>query len=135
VKRDMAINNNLFPPIISTYMPAFIKSRGCKIYFSLSDYNSKEDIKNVQVTVRGQNTNTSMLNSSIYTSEIKITDLLKDDNGYYIEILPDDMKGGVFQSNIFYKVQLRFTAVGANDVTNSTGIATWLTANQEYFSE
>ena len=40
------IGNNLYPPIVSTYMPAFIRTTACRIYFSLSIYNSIEEIKN-----------------------------------------------------------------------------------------
>ena len=52
------INNNLFPPIIETAMPAFIYSQGVDIYFSLSLYNNFSDIaNNAQVTVRNQKDN------------------------------------------------------------------------------
>lgn len=35
------LGNNLYPPIFKkAYMPAFSKSNGCRIYFSLSAYNS-----------------------------------------------------------------------------------------------
>ena len=37
------INNNLFPPIIETAMPAFIYNEGIDIYFSISLYNSYND--------------------------------------------------------------------------------------------
>ena len=59
----MAIVNNLYPPICDTYMPAFLidNADGCRVYFSLSAFNSLSDIKNVQVTVRNQATNASML--------------------------------------------------------------------------
>ena len=60
----MAININLYPPIVNTYMPAFLVDDVCRVYFSLSQYNIIEDIENVQVTLRNQNTNDSMLNRS-----------------------------------------------------------------------
>ena len=47
----MAVLNNLYPPIIDTYMPAFLADGGqltgemCRVYFSISLYNSKEDIR------------------------------------------------------------------------------------------
>lgn len=37
------INNNLYPPIFKkSYVPAFIKDSVCRIYFSISAYNSVE---------------------------------------------------------------------------------------------
>ena len=53
--------NNLYPPIIDTYMPAFIRDNTCKVYFSISNFNSYEDILNAQVTVKNQNSNSSAL--------------------------------------------------------------------------
>ena len=53
------IGNNLYPPITSTYLPAFIRTTACRIYFSLSIYNSAEEIKNVQIVISNQNTNLS----------------------------------------------------------------------------
>ena len=32
----MAININLYPPIVNTYMPAFLVDDVCRVYFSLS---------------------------------------------------------------------------------------------------
>ena len=32
--------NNIYHPIMDTYMPSFIKENGCKIYFNLSNYNN-----------------------------------------------------------------------------------------------
>ena len=72
----MAININLYPPIVNTYMPAFLVDDVCRVYFSLSQYNIIEDIENVQVTLRNQNTNDSMLNRSKYPSEVKIASLI-----------------------------------------------------------
>ena len=43
-------NTNLYPPIIDTYMPAFIRSQNCKVYFSLSSYNNLCDIKYAQIS-------------------------------------------------------------------------------------
>lgn len=131
---------NLFPPIISTYMPAFIKTEGCRIYFSLSSFNSEKDIANVQVIVRSQNTNLSALNPTNYPSEIKIAKLevdntISSDSKYYITLLPEDMKNNQFQSNVFYKVQLRFTDIEAPAITDSKGIAVWLIENEQHFSE
>ena len=132
--------NNLYPPILETYMPAFVRTQTCKVYFSLSIYNSYEDIKNVQVIVSNQNTNMSVLKTSLYPTGIKITNINIDnsivgDNKYYINISPSDLENNIFELNQFYKVQLRFTSVNASDITDNKKIATWLDDNQNFFSE
>ena len=93
----MAVNNNLYPGVIDTCMPAFLVSdKICKVYFSLSDYNSETDIKNVQVTVTHQKMNNTALSSTKYPSQIMLTTLKKDtnrpgDDKYYIEIKNTDI--------------------------------------------
>ena len=146
----MAATNNLYPPIVDTYMKAFlinstsIEKNKCKVYFSLSMFNTTADIKNfVQVVVRNQNTNLSVLDPGKYPSEIMIKNLLIDNNittsdKYYIEINPDDIEGGNFITDQYYKVQLRFTAVAATNppiTANSQPIDGWLIDNLLYFSE
>jgi hypothetical protein len=134
------IENNLYPPIIASWMPAFVRTTSCRIYFSLSTYNSIEDIKNVQVIINNQSNNLSALDSEKYPAGIKITNLNTDneisgDSKYYITISPSDLENGVFELNQYYKVQIRFTGTGAANVTDSQKIASWLTNNQKYFSE
>ena len=134
------IGNNLYPPIINTWMPAFVRTTACRLYFSLSSYNTIEDIKNVQVIISNQNNNLSVLNSQTYPAEIKITNLsidneIKGDNKYFITIEPEDLEDGIFEINQFYKVQIRFTGAGAANLTDSKKIASWLTDNQKFFSE
>lgn len=143
----MAVNINLYPPVVDTYMPAFlvgssdIQKNTCRVYFSISLYNSLSDIKNAQVTVANQNTNLSVLDKSKYPCEIMLTDIKTDltrvsDDKYYIEIKPSDIEEG-FVINQYYKVQIRFTAAGAADVPLDTpqAIDSWLAANLSNFSE
>ncbi len=143
----MATNINLYPPVLDVYMPAFligssdIQKNTCRVYFSISLYNSLSDIKNAQVTVANQNTNLSVLNKSKYPCEIMLTDIKTDltrtsDDKYYIEIKPSDIEEG-FQINQYYKVQIRFTAAGAAnvDLTPPQAIDSWLAANLSNFSE
>lgn len=100
------LGNNLYPPIFkNAYAPAFNKTnpQGCRIYFSLSPYNSlgdfakysssgKETIADlVQVSIQNQNTNYSALNLKKYPSGIMNTKMYKDDtrvtdDKYYIII-------------------------------------------------
>ena len=143
----MAVNINLYPPVVDTYMPAFlvgssdIQKNTCRVYFSISLYNSLNDIKNAQVTVANQNTNLSVLDKSKYPCEIMLTDIKTDltrvsDDKYYIEIKTSDIEEG-FQINQYYKVQIRFTAAGAANVSLDTpqAIDSWLAANLSNFSE
>ena len=143
----MAVNINLYPPVVETYMPAFligssdVQKNTCKIYFSISLYNSLSDIKNAQVTVANQKTNLSVLNKEKYPCEIMLTDIKTDltrnsDDKYYIEIKTSDIQEG-FQINQYYKVQIRFTAIGASNISLNTPqkIDSWLAANLSNFSE
>lgn len=141
------INNNLFPPIIETAMPAFVYTQGVDVYFSLSLYNNFGDIaNNAQVTVRNQKDNLSALKEDVYPTGIKIctvyenTDLLTE-NRYYIHIDSDDLEQG-FQLNTYYKVQIRFTSAAAPAPPTKTvdgvityPIATWINDNLSLFSE
>ena len=143
----MATNINLYPPVLDVYMPAFlvgssdIQKNTCRVYFSISLYNSLNDIKNAQVIVANQNTNLSVLDKSKYPCEIMLTDIKTDltrvsDDKYYIEIKTSDIEEG-FQTNQYYKVQIRFTAASAADVvlTPPQAIDSWLAANLSNFSE
>ena len=126
----MAVYNNLYPPVVETYMPAFLvdseneEENVCKLYFSISDYNTIDDIKNAQITVRDQETNLSVLDSVKYPTEIMLTNILTDENiktsyKYYIKISKTDISGG-FELNKYYKVQIRFTNMDASNVSLST---------------
>lgn len=137
----MSVTSNLYPPIVSDTAPAFVRTKSCKIYFSLSVYNSATDIKNVQVSVVNQKTNASALRTDLYPSGIKIATMVYDstvrgDYNYYIQINPSDLTGSSFGLNQFYKVQLRFTSTSAsNPPSSGTALATWLYENTQYFSE
>lgn len=143
----MAININLYPPIVDTYAPAFLTDSGtdkdiCRIYFTLSKFNTISDIANVQVSIRSQYTNLSVLNKTKYPSEIMLTSIQEDstrtsDDKYYIEIYKTDIQGGKFEINQYYKVQMRFTHIDAAGQSLSTpqAIDGWLAANINLFSE
>ena len=136
----MAININLYPPIVNTYMPAFLVDDVCRVYFSLSQYNIIEDIENVQVTLRNQNTNDSMLNRSKYPSEVKIAALKEDtsktsNDRFYIELQASDVQGEKWEINTYYRVQLRFTKTGTPAAPSNNKLDTWLAANIDSFSE
>ena len=141
----MATNINLYPPIVETYIPAFLIGSDtdkdiCRVYFTLSMFNTTAEIANVQVSVRNQYTNLSVLNKTKYPSEIMIAALQEDatrtsDDRYYIEIKKTDIQGGDFEINQYYKVQLRFTHKDAPSAPTDGKLDGWLAANINYFSE
>ena len=147
----MAVTTNLYPPIVDTWMPAFLidsedpEKNKCKIYFSLSLFNIPDEIdeNRVQVTIRNQSTNLSALNLDKYPSEIMLTHLNYDENRltddkYYVTILPSDMRDENFEVDQYYKVQIRFTEAGLVDppsVTPPQAIDDWLNENLLHFSE
>jgi hypothetical protein len=107
----MAITSvsTIYPPIMDTYMPAFNRELGCKVYFTLSSLTDIDDINEyIQVTVKYQYNNQSALNKSDYPLEIAFKKYHTDDNGYYIYITPSDLQKGEFYINNFYKIQMRF---------------------------
>ena len=121
----MAATNALYPALIETYMPAFLIDSGdeekdiCKVYFSISQYNSFSRIANAQVSVRNQNTNLSVLNKSQYPCEVMVTNIYIDDTvatdaKYYVKIRKTDMENNNFRVDEYYKVQIRFTDVDAS---------------------
>ena len=140
----MAILNNLYPPIVDTYAPAFINTESCRLYFSISLFNTVREIKNVQVSIRDQNTNISVLNEKKYPCGVMVTNLHEDfkrttDDKYYVTIKDTDMIDGKFELNTYYKVQLRFTSTEAGDYTLSDpsiqAIDSWLVKYLNCFSE
>lgn len=138
------ITNNLYPPIFNqSYMPAFIYTGACRVYFSISSFNSESDLKqydNVQISIKSQKINQSVLKNSTYPSGIKIDTIHKDNNResddkYYVDIDTSDIQGG-FNLNEYYKVQLRFIDADAPDPPSSgVGIDGWLSSNLNHFSE
>ena len=130
---------NLYPPQMPTYQDAFLATETCRIYFSLSIYNSFNEInKNAQVTVSNQQTNKSVLLGTKYPNEIKLCEVKRDaaraSDQYYIEIFPADLENG-FEINQYYKVQIRFTSSTAPEPPSDAGIDKWLVDNKELFSE
>jgi hypothetical protein len=140
--------STLYPPIVGTYGKTFLLDSGnaekdtCKVYFSLSSYNTISEIMNAQVTIVFQDTNRTALDPDKYPCEIMLTSVYKDNNvlsdeKYYIQINKNDIKGKAFQINKYYKVQIRFTSIEAT-TPNYDGVQdidNWLAGNQSCFSE
>ena len=130
------LTSNLYPPIVPDACPAFIRNGICRIYFSLSPYNSINEIKSIHISVVNQKTNASILNLERYPAGIKITTLgfdsqKKGDYVYYVDIEPNDLEGQTsFGLNQFYKVQLRFSTDSERAPT-----AEYLYNNRNCFSQ
>ena len=137
------LGNNLYPPIFKkAYMPAFNINEGCRIYFSLSVYNSINDINPnlIQISVQNQNTNYSALNLEYYPAGIKTVSLQIDENRtsqdkYYVIINNNDLATEKFISGDIYKVQVRFTNNSTSMNSDSKVTETWLNNNIQNFSE
>ena len=123
-------------------MPVFTGQEDslCKVYFSFSNFNSKEDVsKQIQASITYQNTNISALPVQ-YTDGIAIFDIQEDleNQQYYIVIDPKSFSSSfTFDYDVYYKVQLRFIEAGVAELPgeNPAPTADWLYNNQNFFSE
>lgn len=124
--------SGLFPPVLDTYMPAFLNGAGYfKINFDISDFNSAGDISTtVQVSVRDQYSNENLLKSPI---EIVFTDYEIDTNTNqkYVKINKADLNEPFVIGKI-YKIQLRFISSTAQNINQSI---TFINDNLDKFSE
>ena len=79
-------SNNLFPPIIDDYLPAFLQAdNSCNIVFKLAQFNTEKefDLSLTQITISNLNTNKSMLNPNKYPNEIKIAEAISNGDGTF----------------------------------------------------
>lgn len=99
------ISNSLFPPIIDSYMPGFLPADGCRIYFSISDYNDFNDITKAEISLKYQRDNSSALDAEtmeIEKEKIKIDNSTTSNNKYYFKLELDNFTVGTI-----YKLQIR----------------------------
>jgi hypothetical protein len=68
-------------------------------------------------------------------TSLNIDNSIDDDNKYYITIQPSDLESDIFELNQYYKVQLRFVSQQASTLPDTPKIASWLSTNQDFFSE
>ena len=100
--------NNLYPPIIDVAMPAFIKSESPKINFSLSKYNSPNEIDQmICVSVTDHATNESCFNTP---SGVKFFQMSSDKTSFNLD--PSTLKDRKWQVGKIYKLQVRFLKLG-----------------------
>lgn len=118
--------NTLFPPVVSTFMPAFKEGESAKVYFSFSPLSNPEVVEVIQVSVVDQRNNqnalvdtTGLLFFSAKKEESSDIRSIKYDElrqMYFFEIEESDLQGGKFLPEQYYKVQLRFdTSKDAKD--------------------
>ena len=142
----------LYPPIVDTYMPAFIVDKDntgvCRVYFAISDYNAignsenssekDNEIYHLFISITNQYTNESIVDINKFKSglvDLSWTDIIKDvnrtgDDCYYVEIDSDYLKDKKWNRGEVYKVQIRFCNTSAIENTMS-----WLNENTKYLSE
>lgn len=134
---------DLYPPILDTYMPAFIiaedrdKISGeCVIHFSLSKYNQDNQIGLVCISITNQYTNESVLNTP---TGLKAVPLEAANSGIYTVRIPAaNIKEG-WRINEIYKVQLRFTDTDISNtslnISNIENKMDFIISNSDHFSE
>lgn len=104
------ISNDLFPPIIDSYMPGFLPANGCRVYFSISNYNNFDDISKAEITLKYQIDNSSALIDNAETMEksINIDSSKISNDKYYFEIQNEDLSNNSgFTVGTIYKLQIR----------------------------
>lgn len=140
----------LYPAIINSTMPAFVvlpnTENSCRIYFSLSKFNSTTDFTSVQVSLKKQSTGENVVNTSDGGGLYRATGIILDvpftatmnENEYFIELSDDNLKTvrGAYHGWLpgeLYQIQLRLSEVDYGGA--SMGQAAWLNANANHFSE
>lgn len=136
--------NNIYPPIVSPFAPNFVigSEKGCRVYFSISAYNSIGEYKDLQITVTRQSDNITALNNKSYPSQIMVmpASAIQEDSErtsadkYYITIQNSDIEGG-FQTGIVYKVQIRFSNNASNLYAIPQKLDAYLSSHLSSFSE
>lgn len=147
----VSILSTLYPPqFSSTFAPAFVTTASPRIYFSISNYNSSNDIRRVHVSIVNQSSNENVVNNStgilfkdlnyspeqgLYYVDISITEIKStsystelDSNGQVVTTI-DETTG--WNYNQLYKLQLRFDNNDTGVVNNSDYFVRYL----EHFSE
>ena len=137
----------LYPPIVDTCAPVFLKTSEstCKIWFSYSPYMETltDKIKShifMQVSINDQKTNKTVLNAKEWSTGIGLFEIHDAPEGTkefaaemkYIEITDKDIKGG-FATKTIYKAQLRF--LYANTLADAIELTQRGSATRSDYSE
>lgn len=159
----------LYAPTVDTYMPAFLAAgngtgeASCKIYFSLSKFNTINDVQSVHISVVKQPSGLNVVEMSSGKSfsegsvnrfrntgiivNAKAYPVDDEENLFYVNLYGCELKnntyidgdpsyeGGTgFTPGWVYKIQIRLCSA-ADYSPNSKGLATWLSENASNFSE
>lgn len=141
-------SSTLLPPIVDSYLPAFVASGSLRFYFSLSKYSSStSNIKSVHVSVVKQSTGQSVVNknASSYPARYRASGIIiintppapitNKSNLYYVDIYNEDVMNGDevgWKAGWTYKIQIRLSTVAYDGETGQTA---WLNSNASSFSE
>lgn len=129
----ISILNQLYPPqFSSTFAPAFPVTSTPRIYFSLSSYNSSNDIQRVHIIITNQKSNENVIKTGVGLL-FKPLSYDTDASMYYVDISPSEIAGDEWIHNQYYKLQLRFD--NADAPLNGVFDNAYLTENLEHFSE
>lgn len=150
----MAYLPGLYPPIIPDAYPTMLQqgktinsNKYYKIYFSIPALNSINniDLRYMQVSIKKQSTNISVLDKTKYFSEILVTEAQLDstktsnDYNYYILIPLTAFQNNKLNINQLYKIQLRFCQKHSSitEPISYTGsdLSVWLNTYNNRFSQ
>lgn len=132
----------LYPPIVDSSINSFIagKEPGCRVYFSLSKFNSSEDFKSVHISIKKHGKGTTAIKTvapycslgialNIHLNESE-TD--RDNNIYCVDIPESIVENGWIKGTI-YDIQIRLCTV--DDYAGGMTEAAWVNEHGGDFSE
>lgn len=103
------VKNTLYPPVIATFLPAFVNTGEVEIPFSLSPFNEKDAIKRIHISLTTQKSNENAFSYNCGIKFVSIAEALKSDGTYSVKISSSDLRGAKpFDPTQYYKVQIRF---------------------------
>ena len=153
--------STLYPPLVDTFMPAFIHTRNAKVAFSLSPYNSEGNIKRLHISLIDQKNNQNALQSAGISNQtlgtafqntvcldgiliVPFNMVAKNTNtGIYAVDIPihflkkiEGAEESSFKIGQYYKVQLRLDSFAPNVFENEETLSSeYFTKYRQYFSE
>lgn len=136
----------IYPPTVSSYIPAFENGPNavCRVYFSLSKFNSRADFQSVHISVTKQGSGASVVNKQDAPPRYRATGIILnaqaiqvESNLYYVDITSEDVKQSNNQNKSWetgwiYKIQIRLSGVNYDGVTKQSS---WINDNANNFSE
>lgn len=133
--------NNLYPPVIESYMPAYIQETSgwtYKVNVTISQFNSFVDLRAdaTQILITNiNNENMAKTDSNYLIKELYQEDPTNPlDKNCYFELTSADVQGGIIPLNTYYKIQVRFSSKECS-TPPAANISEWLNDNEMYFSE